>query len=83
MNWKVNNKKLTKTFECKTFNDLIDLLNHISKYCDTINHHPDFNVFNYNNITFELYTHDMNTISKLDYELANFIDEVHTKYYNN
>ena len=45
----------------------------VSEKCKDLNHHPKWtNV--YNRIDVELFTHDIGGLSRLDFELANFID---------
>lgn len=75
MNWNIINNKLEKEFKLKSFSEIIEKLQSLSKIADELNHHPDFRVQNYNTILFTLCTHDKeNTITRKDYELAEKID---------
>ncbi|MEP2500996.1 MAG: 4a-hydroxytetrahydrobiopterin dehydratase [Crocinitomicaceae bacterium] len=74
MNWKVENKKLVKSFKVEDFTDITNRLNELTPIANKMDHHPDFEVFGYNNITFKLSTHTTNDVSDLDYQLAELID---------
>jgi 4a-hydroxytetrahydrobiopterin dehydratase len=74
--WKIKENKLEKTFELTNFEHLVAFINLITPICERMNHHPNFNVFDYKHITFQLVTHDLNQVSEKDYTLAHQIDEV-------
>jgi 4a-hydroxytetrahydrobiopterin dehydratase len=74
MSWKVENKKLVKSFKVEDFSDIINRLNELSPIANKMDHHPDFEVFGYNNICFKLSTHTIDDVSELDYQLAELID---------
>ena len=78
MSWKLKNDKLVKEFKADKFSTIINNLNRLSLVADEQNHHPDFNVFGYNKIRFELCTHDANGVTKKDYSLAKSIDVIFT-----
>ena len=78
MSWKLKNDKLVKEFKVDKFSTIITNLNRLSLVADEQNHHPDFNVFGYNKIRFELCTHDANGVTKKDYSLAKSIDVIFT-----
>lgn len=78
MSWKLKNDKLVKEFKADKFSTIITNLNRLSLVADEQNHHPDFNVFGYNKIRFELCTHDANGVTKKDYSLAKSIDVIFT-----
>lgn len=73
MNWKIIENRLTKVYTCKSFSDIIEKLNELSDHADKVNHHPDFTVFDYKKIRFELWTHDKNAVTAADYKMAEFI----------
>ncbi len=74
--WEITNTKLEKKFELNNFEHVVEFINLITPICKKMNHHPDFKVYNYKHITFQLFTHDLNSVSEKDYELANQIDEL-------
>ena len=76
MDWKEENNKLVKAFKLKSFSSIITKFQELSVIADQLDHHPDFRVYGYNNILFELNTHDSDSITDLDYELAKKIDQI-------
>lgn len=78
MSWSLKNDKLVKEFKVDKFSTIINNLNKLSMVADEQNHHPDFNVFGYNKIRFELSTHDANSVTEKDYSLAKSIDLIFT-----
>ncbi len=76
MTWKTSENKLVKIFECSSFSDIINRLDKLAKYADAQNHHPDFSVYDYKKIRFELWTHTKNTVTAADHEMAVFIDNL-------
>ena len=76
MSWVEKNDKLVKTFEMESFSDIINRLNAVAEVANEMNHHPDFEVFGYKQIKFSLSTHDSNSITDKDHQLAKEIDAV-------
>jgi 4a-hydroxytetrahydrobiopterin dehydratase len=74
--WKIINSKLEKTFELNNFEQVVKFIQLITPVCEKMNHHPDFKVFDYRFITFQLVTHDSKSVSEKDYELAEKIDDI-------
>lgn len=72
--WKQSNGKLIKTFEFKNFKDALAFINTIGEIAESMNHHPKIiNV--YSRVSLELWTHDHNDITELDFQLADAIDQ--------
>lgn len=74
--WKIKENKLEKTFELTNFEHLVTFINLITPICEQMNHHPDFKVYDYKYITFQLITHDLHKVSEKDYDLAQQIDNI-------
>lgn len=73
--WEIIDQKLVKSFDFQDFVKALKFINEVGAVAENMNHHPKIiNV--YNTITFELWTHDQNTISNLDYDLAEAIDKL-------
>ncbi len=73
--WTIKNGLLQKSFELKSFTAIIDKLPFLARVADRLNHHPDFEVKDYNIIIFYLCTHDLNnTITEKDWVLSREID---------
>jgi 4a-hydroxytetrahydrobiopterin dehydratase len=76
MEWLERNNKLVKTFEMRNFSELINCLGKLALIADKIDHHPDFHVYEYNKISFELTTHDQGTVTEKDITLSKEIDNL-------
>lgn len=76
MDWKIVDHKLTNQFEFKTQTELAEFLLKIAVYADSINHHPDYSVFQCSKVTFTLFTHDKKQITEKDHQLAEFISSL-------
>ena len=70
MSWSNENNKLVKIFEFNTFLEVIAFINAFAPICEDMQHHPDFKVYNYRFVKFELMTHDIGTVGPKDEELA-------------
>jgi len=81
MNWQVQNNRLTKQFTFKNQTQLAHFLLQVAKHSDKVQHHPDVSIFNCSKMKIELFTHDKNEITALDYELATFIDSIEMEDY--
>jgi 4a-hydroxytetrahydrobiopterin dehydratase len=71
--WSVQNGKLHKTFQFKSFVEAFGFMAKVALAAEAMNHHPEwFNV--YNQVTVDLTTHDLDGISTFDVELAKKMD---------
>jgi 4a-hydroxytetrahydrobiopterin dehydratase len=71
--WEQNSSKLIKTFQFKDFKEALKFINNVGKIAESMNHHPKI-INIYNRVVLELWTHDQNAISELDFQLAEEID---------
>tara|TARA_B100001287_G_scaffold56653_1_gene44998 strand:- start:706 stop:948 length:243 start_codon:yes stop_codon:yes gene_type:complete len=76
MNWEKLDGKLVRNEKCLDFSEALTLLNKIAVIAETMNHHPDLKIYNYKFLSIEVYTHDKNSITAKDYELAEAIDQI-------
>ena len=75
MSWSINNNKLEKEFVMNSFSEIIGKLKEVCIIADSLNHHPDFLVYDYKKLKFSLSTHDNgNKVTEKDYELAKKLD---------
>ena len=73
--WSSDSGKLIKTFDFSNFKEALKFINQVGEVSERLNHHPKItNV--YNKVSFELWTHDQNSITELDHELATEIDKL-------
>ena len=74
-NWQIVKNRLYKHFSFKNFQEALAFINNIGQIAEQMNHHPKItNV--YNQVEIELWTHDTNSITDLDYQLAAAIDNL-------
>ena len=76
MKWEELDGKLVRNVTCQDFKEALALLNKIAMISESINHHPDMKIFSYKFLSIEVYTHDTNSITAKDYELAEAIDQI-------
>ena len=73
--WKIENGKLSKSFEFKNFTQAFGFITKIALESEKVDHHPElFNV--YNKVKVYLSTHAINGLSEYDFVLAKKIDEL-------
>ena len=72
--WEQNSSKLVKTFQFQDFKEALKFINTVGQIAESMNHHPKI-INLYNTVSLELWTHDQNAISDLDFQLADKIDE--------
>ena len=66
---------IVKSFRFKDFNEAFGFMTRVALQADRIDHHPEwFNVYNRVDVT--LNTHDVGGVSRLDIEMASFMDGV-------
>ena len=76
--WVLIENALAKDFAFKDFNAALDFINKIGVESENLNHHPKIiNV--YNRVRLELWSHDINSVSSRDIDLAKSVDEVFRK----
>ena len=77
--WLLENSKLIRSFKFKNFIITFNFMNEIALVAEEINHHPNW-TNSYNQLKITLWTHDTNSLSKLDYLLAKRIDKLYEKF---
>lgn len=76
--WKHSDEKLSRSFRFNTFLDAIDFFQQVAAYCEKVDHHPNWENC-YRDVSVRLWTHDKNTVTQKDIELAKVMDEVAKK----
>lgn len=77
--WKVEAGKLHKLFKFKNFNQAMSFMVSVGMVCEQMNHHPEwYNV--YGNVDVKLATHRVAGITELDFQLAEKMNEIATRY---
>lgn len=74
--WSEQNGKLVAVFKCRDFKHALALLNSIGDIAEKLQHHPDVGIRDYNEVFVSTVTHDTNSITEKDYELAGEIADL-------
>ena len=69
-------ERLVKNFIFKKFDHLSYFVNEILKYQERFQHHAKLTI-DQNSIRIETYTHNVNSVTKQDFNLAKFCDEIY------
>ena len=67
---------IAKTFHFKSDKHLLYFLNEVIRKSNEMNHHPKL-IVEYQKITVESFTHDINDVTELDIDLTRYADEVY------
>jgi len=73
--WSLVEQCLMREFEFENFADSKSFVDKVSALCEKENHHADIH-FGWGYVVIELTTHDENTITMLDVELATKINAI-------
>ena len=74
MDWEIQNNRMTKSFTFENQMQLAEFFLKVAMLADKMGHHPDATVFQCSKMKIELFTHDKQAITELDYELAKEIE---------
>lgn len=76
MHWNEENSTLTKEFVFSSQTELAAFFQRVAVLADAVNHHPDILVYKAFQLKISLTTHDKNTLTEKDVELAKQIDAI-------
>jgi 4a-hydroxytetrahydrobiopterin dehydratase len=74
MTWQEKDNFLQKNFKFKTFAQAIDFINQVAEIAENLDHHPEIQLHDYNQVLIKTTTHDQGKITKKDFELTKKID---------
>lgn len=80
MDWIEENGMLIRVFKLKDFVAAVEVINRVKNIAEKLCHHPDIELYNYNQLKFKLITHDMGEITEKDRQLAEEIDQIITAF---
>ena len=72
--WGLHDGRLRRTIELADFTHALLLVNAVGHLAEREKHHPDFRLHQWNKVSFEIYTHDIEGLSLNDFILAAKID---------
>ena len=75
--WVLNKKQteLSRTFFCSSFLSALSFVTKIAVHAEVMSHHPDIEL-SYGKVKVTVTTHDSSGLTKLDFELAEKIDNL-------
>lgn len=80
--WVINSEnKLARSFKLKNFEHTWGFLNQIAMRSHLMGHHPEIKTC-YNKVEISLFTHDLNSVSDVDFVLAEKINSTFKIYSN-
>jgi 4a-hydroxytetrahydrobiopterin dehydratase len=71
--WNIIEEKLSKKFKFENFSDSLEFVNSVAEISEEMNHHPEI-LINYDEVTISTWTHEQNSITEKDYNLAEKIN---------
>ena len=72
--WQLDSHAITKQFEFKDFKQAFEFMSRCALIAEEMQHHPEWSN-TYNTVTVRLTTHSEQGLSKLDFELANKMNQ--------
>ena len=79
--WVLNDNQITKVYKLDSFMEVMSLANLVSDKSEQIDHHPKM-IIDFNQIEFLITTHSEGGITKLDFNLASFIEETYNELFS-
>lgn len=76
--WDYQNGKLVRELSAGCFADAINIVNKIAEICNSLAHYPDILIYGWNKIRVETKTVEADSVTELDFILAERIDELKT-----
>lgn len=73
--WKVQNKKLVKTYKFENYDEVIDFVNDVAEIAKKQKHHPDM-IVKYNSVKLTMFDHDANDITDRCHKFTNAVDKM-------
>lgn len=75
-NWIQQDDSLILKIKCQDFKRALALVNSVGDIAESLNHHPDLQLQNYNEVTVTTTTHSEGKLTDKDYQLANEISDL-------
>jgi 4a-hydroxytetrahydrobiopterin dehydratase len=74
--WSISGKSLSRTFITENYDASFELALEIKEIADELEHHPDI-LLSYNAVAVTTTTHDEDSLTDKDYELAESINDIY------
>jgi 4a-hydroxytetrahydrobiopterin dehydratase len=71
-----NGRAIEKNLSFKNFKEAIAFINKMAEIAEREGHHPDLNLYGYNNLRIKLTTHSVSGLTSKDFGIAEKIDSI-------
>ncbi len=72
--WNYEDRHLIRTIQLPDFMSCVDFVNKIAAKAESLDHHPDLLLFDYNKVKVAVTTHSQGGVTEKDFKLAQFVD---------
>ncbi len=69
--------KLQREFQFSNFKETIAFVNEVATLAEDMNHHPDMLIHSYKKLIVEVWTHEAQSTTNKDYELATQVENIY------
>jgi 4a-hydroxytetrahydrobiopterin dehydratase len=73
--WTATTQKLSRSIEFADFGTAVEFVNRLAPRCEELDHHPDL-ALKWRWVEIELATHSAGGVTDLDFQLAEYADEI-------
>ena len=75
--WKVVDEvNLVRNFKFTNFVEALAFVNQVGQMAEELNHHPNIDIHDYNQVTLSLSTHEAKGLTAKDFSLAEIVDTI-------
>ena len=75
-NWVLINNYIQREFCISNFVEAVSFVLKVAFIAEKLDHHPDINIHSWNKVKITTSTHEVNTLTKKDFELAKQINSI-------
>lgn len=79
-NWEYKENSIVRFVKFKDFVTAVKFIDALVPVAEELEHHPDLELKNYNELTIKLTTHDEGGVTEYDFDLAKRIEELIKKF---
>lgn len=76
VHWKKNGKEIVREIVAADFASAIGFVNSVAIISESMDHHPNIEVYGWNKVRISVSTHDAGGLTELDFKLAQKIDSI-------
>jgi 4a-hydroxytetrahydrobiopterin dehydratase len=73
--WLLDSDIISRTYTFSTFTKSLEFVNQLAEAAESVQHHPDIDI-RYNKVKIALTTHDVAGLTKNDFDLAAYSDDL-------